>query len=261
MKKIQTYKQLYNLSKLYRKKLLKISQSVSALHVGGSFSCFEILNTIFNIFMRKNKVNFILSKGHAGIALYIVLNNMKIISNKDISMYCKKNGKLGVHPEIKTAGVLASTGSLGHGLGISSGIAIKEPNKICFVVMSDGELMEGSVWENALIISSLNLRNIVVIVDFNGLQSATFNKNTHKTLTPIKKKFISFGWASDYCNGHSIIELEKKIKNRPKNKPYALIAKTIKGYPVSFMMNKPIWHYRSPNKEEFLKALKEINEK
>lgn len=260
LKKVD-YKQLKNFSKHYRTKLLKISQSVPALHVGGSFSCFDILNIIFNVFYKSNKTNFLLSKGHTAIAQYIVLNHKKIIKDKELDLYCKKSGKLGVHPEITTNGILASTGSLGHGLSIAGGISLRENNKLTFVVMSDGELMEGSVWEAVLMISSLKINNIVVIVDYNGLQSSTFSNDTHKTLFPIDKKFKAFGWDSIRCDGHNLKNIYTSIKKKKKNRPLAIIAKTIKGYPVSFMMNKPIWHYRSPNENELKIAVKEINEK
>lgn len=255
------FQKLYRLSKQYRIKLLEVSQQVQAIHIGGSFSCLEILNTIYNIFNRKNNINFILSKGHTAIAQYIILNQKKIISNKQLKLYCKKEGDLGVHPEISTKGIMASTGSLGHGLAMTAGLAIADKKKDCFCVLSDGELMEGSVWEAVLMISSLDLNNIIVVVDFNGLQSSTFSKDTHKSLQPIDQKFKAFGWDTAICDGHKIEDIENKILNRQKSKPFALIAKTIKGYPVSFMMNKPIWHYRSPSDEEFLKAKGEINEK
>ena len=210
------YKRLYNFSKLYRSRLLRISQNVPALHVGGSFSCFDILNVIFNVFYKRGKTNFLLSKGHTAIAQYIVLNHHKIIKNKELELYCKKSGKLGVHPEITTKGILASTGSLGHGLSIAAGISLKENKKLTFVIMSDGELMEGSVWEAVLMISSLKINNIIVIVDYNGLQSSTFSKDTHKTLFPIDKKFKAFGWDSIKCNGHDLKSIRSSIQKRKK---------------------------------------------
>tara|TARA_B100000989_G_C19486644_1_gene447802 strand:- start:182 stop:967 length:786 start_codon:yes stop_codon:yes gene_type:complete len=245
----------------YRKMLLKISQGVTALHIGGSFSCFEILDSLYFYFNRKNKAKIILSKGHAGIAQYILLEKLKIISKKFLLSYCKKNSKLGVHPEIFNPGILASTGSLGHGLAIGAGMAIAEPKKKIYVVVSDGELMEGSVWEAALFISSNKIKNIILIIDNNDLQSATSNKDTHPTLKPLDKKFRSFGWDVRNCNGHNQKQIIDKINKRNKSKPFALIAKTVKGFPISFMSNKPIWHYRSPNKEEFNKANRELNEK
>jgi transketolase len=241
----------------FRKRLLNISQKVSALHVGGSFSVVEILDTIYNILKNTND-KIILSKGHCGIIQYIILEHLKIIKKKTLDLYCQPNGTIGVHPEVFTKGIEASTGSLGHGLGIAAGMAIAKKKSKIFVVMSDGELMEGSIWENILTISSRSLNNLILIIDNNDLQSATRATDTHPTLYPITKKFRSFGWDSKSCNGHSSKEIFLKIKSRDKNKPFALIARTIKGYPISFMKNVPMWHYRSPNNEEYLKAIKEL---
>jgi len=246
--------------KKYRKKILDISQTVSALHIGGSFSSVEIVDCIYNL-LKKKRDKFILSKGHAGILQYVILNDLGIIKSNDLEKYQKKNGFLGVHPDYGTPGIMASTGSLGHGLGMVAGMALASLNqkKYFYVLLSDGELQEGSVWESALIISSLKLNNVIVVVDNNGLQSSTRAKDTHPTLYPIDKKFASFGWNVAKCNGHDSKDIYKKIKSRSLNKPFALIAKTIKGYPVSFMQDIPEWHYKSPNKSEYLRAIMEIN--
>jgi transketolase len=244
--------------KKYRKKILDISQTVSALHIGGSFSSVEIIDCLYNLLLKKED-KFILSKGHAGILQYVVLNDLGIISDKDLKNYSSKNGFLGVHPDYGAPGIEASTGSLGHGLAIAAGMAIASSKKnLIYVLLSDGELQEGSVWEAALIISSLSLCNIVVIIDNNDFQSSTRTKDTHPTLYPIKDKFQAFGWESATCNGHNSEEILEKIINRSNQKPFALIAETIKGFPITFMKNNPIWHYKSPNKEEYLSALKEI---
>ena len=246
--------------KIYRKKILEISRNVSALHIGGSFSSIEILDVIYNDFLNKNKKDkFILSKGHAGILQYVVLNYKKIIKDKDLNNYSKKNGILGVHPDYGIPGIEASTGSLGHGLALSAGMALAKSKSTIYVILSDGELQEGSVWEAALLISSLNLKNIVIIVDYNGFQSSTKTLDTHPTLHPIDKKFKYFGWETNTCNGHNSIDIYNKILKRSKKKPFALVAKTKKGFPVSFMMRDPKWHYRSPNNQEYIKALKEID--
>ena len=113
--------------KNYRKRILDLSQKVSALHIGGSFSCAEILDVLFNFLMTKaEKKCFILSKGHASILQYVILESQRIIKLKDIENYCKNNGFLGVHPDIGNPGINASTGSLGHGLGMAAGMAIAE---------------------------------------------------------------------------------------------------------------------------------------
>ena len=225
--------------KIYRKKILEISRNVSALHIGGSFSSIEILDVIYNDFLNKNKKDkFILSKGHAGILQYVVLNYKKIIKDKDLNNYSKKNGILGVHPDYGIPGIEASTGSLGHGLALSAGMALAKSKSTIYVILSDGELQEGSVWEAALLISSLNLNNIVIIVDYNGFQSSTKTLDTHPTLHPIDKKFKYFGWETNTCNGHNSIDIYNKILKRSKKKPFALVAKTKKGFPVSFMIQE-----------------------
>lgn len=253
-----TLKQSQLRSYLYRKKILELSQKVGALHIGGSFSSVEILESIYS-FLLKKKDKFILSKGHTGILQYVILNHKKIISKKFLHSYCQKNSKLGVHPDYGNPGIEAATGSLGHGLGISAGLAIGKRNMNLFVVISDGELMEGSTWEYALMISSLKINNIYLFIDANGLQSSTFSKDTHPTLTPIVDKFKAFGWHTKSCNGHKVSEILSAVKTKPKNKPLAIVCNTTKGYPIPYMMNVPMWHYRSPNKKEYNEALNYMN--
>jgi len=245
--KIKSYK--------YRKKILDLSQNVQALHIGGSFSSTDIVNVVYN-YLKQKKDKFILSKGHCGILQYVILNDLKIISETFLNSYCQENSSLGVHPDYGIPGIEASTGSLGHGLGIASGLALGNRKKNIFVVMSDGELMEGSTWEYALTISSLKLKNIFLFIDYNGLQSSTWAKDTHPTLMPIDKKFQSFGWEVGICNGHNISSIIKNFNKRKKTKPFVLICNTIKGYPVSFMKDVPMWHYRSPDKEQYKFAIK-----
>ena len=248
--------------KFFRKKILDISQNVSALHIGGSFSSIEILDTIFFKLLKKNEVdNFILSKGHCSILHYVVLNYLGIISNKDLQKYSKSNSKLGVHPEVKNKGINASTGSLGHGLAIAAGFALANRNKKIYVVLSDGELQEGSTWEAVIAIKSLNLNNVVIIIDNNDYQSLEKTSISHPHLYPIDEKFKKFGWDSKVCNGHDVLSIYRSIKKRNMKKPFCLVAKTKKGYPISFMINHPIWHYRSPNKKEYDLAVKELDNK
>jgi len=227
--------------KLFRKRILDLSQKVSALHIGGSFSCTEIMDLIFNILSTKKEKNlFVLSKGHASILQYVILEYLGIIKKKDVENYCTKNG---------------------FGLGMVAGIAIAEnktKNNI-YSILSDGELQEGSTWEAIMLIPSLKLNNVIIFIDNNNLQSLEQTSKSHPSLYPIEKKFESFGWQSFKCNGHNIKKLFQLVKNRKRNKPLAIVAETIKGYPVSFMMNKPIWHYKSPDKTEYKKAIKEID--
>jgi transketolase len=243
---------------------LEISQKVSALHIGGSFSCIEIMDVLFSIIMSsKEKSHFILSKGHASILQYVILEKQKKISKQILEKYCTKSGILGVHPDIANPGINASTGSLGHGLALTAGMALAEKKKsnIFYIVISDGELQEGSTWESVIAISALKINNIILIIDSNNLQSFGYTDKTHPSLFPIEEKFISFGWDSFLCNGHNVENIYQNIKKKNNKKPLALVAKTIKGYPISFMKNEAIWHYKSPSRDEYLKAMKELNEK
>jgi len=245
----------------YRKKLLDLSLKVSALHIGGSFSSLEILDCINNILHKNSKkYKFILSKGHVAVMFYIILESKKVISNKELMNYCSKKGSLGVHPMRGSPGIEVSSGSLGHGLGIAGGMALanKTLDKTFYVLISDGELQEGSTWESIITIGSLKLKNLVLVVDNNNLQSLEKMSESHPNLYPIGDKFKNFGWETKTCDGHNIKEIFSKIKNRKGDKPFALIAKTQKGFPISFMKNVPLWHYRSPTLLEYKKAIKEL---
>ena len=182
----------------YRKRILELSQKVSALHLGGTFSCTEIMDLIFNAFLKKKDLDcFVMSKGHGSILHYVILEDLGILKKKDVENYCKSNGFLGVHPDRENPGINASTGSLGHGLSMSVGMALAErqrkSKRIIYSVLSDGELQEGSTWEAIMIAPSLNINNLVIFVDNNDLQSLERTSKSHPFLYPIEKKFKSFG--------------------------------------------------------------------
>lgn len=242
-----------------------ISQKVSALHIAGAFSCLEIVDTIYyNFLVGEN--SFILSKGHGAIAQYVVLESLGVLSDDDLDRYCTKEGILGCHPDRGNPGIIASTGSLGHGIGLAVGIAagkkIKNNLSNVFAVLSDGELQEGSTWENIMMAANLNLNNLMIFIDHNGFQSFGKTSETHPSFYPIDKKFESFGWDVSTVNGHDHKQIIDAVNNREFNKPFALICNTIKGKGVSYMENSPIWHYRSPTASEYFVALQEVmNEK
>ena len=147
-------------------------------------------------------------------------------------------------------------------MGIAAGIAqsfkISKSNKIIYIVISDGELQEGSTWEAMMMVANLNLNNIVCILDHNGSQSFGSTKETHPKFYPIKEKIEGFNWQCFEVNGHSQEEILNIFSQKKLDKPLFVIANTIKGKGISFMENKPIWHYRSPSKEEYKIALKEL---
>ena len=164
------------------------------------------------------------------------------------------------HSSHMVPGVNLSTGSLGHGLPVSTGIALSKKitsnsGKV-FVLLSDGELNEGSNWESLLFSAHNNLNNLVIIIDHNKIQSLDFVNKTMK-LDPLKKKFSSFGCKVLEINGHNHKEIFNSLKNT-SNKPLVVIANTIKGKGISFMENKVLWHYKSPNFDELILGLKEL---
>ena len=250
------------ISKKIRRKILNVSNKAQSAHIGSSLSIVDIITVLYLKIIKRNLKNiFILSKGHACLAHYCLLNQFKVISDKMLNTYGKNNSILMSHSSHKVKGVNLSTGSLGHGLPVATGIALsnvilKRKEKV-FVLLSDGELNEGSNWESVLFAAHHKLKNLVIIIDYNKIQSLDSVKNTIK-LEPIKQKFLSFGCDAVLINGHDHKEIFKAIKKKT-TKPLVVIASTIKGKGVSFMENKVLWHYRPLNKIELEKGLKELD--
>lgn len=251
----------------FRKRILEVSQQVKALHLGGAFSSLEIADFVYYGLMSfKNKLPndyFIMSKGHSAIAQYIILENLGILKKRDLDNYCTKHGILGAHPDYGNPGIEASTGSLGHGMALATGIAysnqILNNNKKTFVILSDGELQEGSTWESIMMAANLKVKNLYCFLDHNGSQSFGVTKITHPKFYPIKDKIKSFGWDVKEVNGHNQNEFVKLFKTKKLKSPLFIICNTVKGKGVSYMENKPIWHYRSPTQNEYTKAIMELN--
>ena len=253
----------------YRERILHVSQKVNAIHAAGAFSALEMVDVIYYGLMRKRKKKFLdtflMSKGHGCMSQYTVLESLGILKKNYLDNYCTKEGKLGCHPDYGIPGIEASTGSLGHGMGLAVGMAhadvINKKDRKIYLMVSDGELQEGSTWENMMMASNLNLKNLICFLDHNGSQSFGITKQTHPNFYPIKQKIQSFGWECIQINGHNQKEIFLSVKKRKTKKPLMIIANTIKGKGVSFMENKPIWHYRSPNAKEYEIALLEVRKK
>ena len=252
----------------FRRRILDISQTVSALHIAPAFSCIEIVDLIYYGLMRwndgKSLDTFIMSKGHGCMAQYVVLEAMGILSGEDLGKYCKPNGRLGAHPDYGVPGIAASTGSLGHGLPMAVGMAyaekIKKTGGRVYAVLSDGEIQEGSTWEAFMMGSTLGMSNLVAFIDNNDFQSLGRTSETHPTFYPLTDKFRAFGWETIELNGHDAGGLFEAVMSREGKKPLAVICKTVKGRGVSYMENAPIWHYRAPNKDEYVQAISELVE-
>lgn len=259
--------------KRHRKRILEMTQSVSALHVGGAFSSTEIVDCIYYELMRPGTNGlpvgkdapdtFLMSKGHGYMIQAVILEDLGILRRSDLDAYCTPSGQLGVHPDYGIPGIEASTGALGHGLSMALGMAYAEmtrnKNGIVYTVLSDGEVQEGSTWEATMMASSLKVRNLVAFIDNNNMQSLGFTHITHPSFYPVVDKFEAFGWECLEVNGHDSHAIYNAVVNRKADRPLMVNCKTTKGRGVSYMENVPMWHYRSPNKAEYEQALREID--
>ena len=255
--------------KKLRRRILDISQRVTALHIAPAFSCMEIVEQIYFSLMRRQADGkfldtFIMSKGHGCMAQYVALEESGVLSTEELDRYCTKAGHLGAHPDYGNPGIEASTGSLGHGLSISIGIAysymLSKPAVMprVFTLLSDGELQEGSTWEALLLAPSLGINNITCFVDLNDFQSIGRTSETLPNFYPIVDKINSFGWEAIEVDGHDAAALFNAGNKAFINKPRFIIANTIKGKGVSYMEGVPTWHYRSPNPQEYQRALLDL---
>jgi len=253
-----------------RKRIVEMITEGGEGHIPSTFSVIDIINNIYTnhlTFDHKNpdwegRDYFILSKGHAGAALYVVLEKFGFISQKDLKKYGKFDAILGGHPDCtKVPGAEASTGSLGHGFPFSIGIALglkmmKKPNNV-FVLVGDGECHEGSIWEAALVAQNLNLDNLCVIIDMNGSAAQILPH------PDIKYQWEAFGWNVFEADGHDEKELDnvfEKFKNNKYDKPTAIIAHTVKGKGVSFLETHGPWHHKIPNQEEYQAIMQELDQ-
>lgn len=250
-----------------RRRILDISQNVSALHIGGAFSCMEIVETIYFHLMSRSASGqshdtFLMSKGHGCMAQYVALEELGVLSEKDIEEYSTVRGILGVHPDYGNPGIEASTGSLGHGLTLAIGMAYAESlscsEGTIYVVLSDGEMQEGSTWEGLMIAPTLGVSNLVAFLDLNDFQSLGRTSEVLPNFYPIKDKVESFGWETVDVDGHDSEAIYKAVCARECRKPLMVLARTIKGKGVSYMENEPIWHCRAPSPQEYRQALREL---
>jgi transketolase len=252
----------------YRRRILEISQQVSALHVAPAFSCTEITDVLFNAVMRRGSDGsfhdvFLMSKGHGCVIQYVILEQFGLLSKRDLDLYCTPDGRLGAHPDFGTPGIAASTGSLGHGLGIAAGQAYAEKLKgsdvTVYCVLSDGEFQEGSTWEAMMMAGNLQLGNLVGLMDNNDFSGLERMSEGHRAFYPLVAKAQAFGWDAVEVDGHDGQAIFHAIADRGGHRPLLVVCKTVKGKGVSYMENAAIWHYRSPNAQEYRQGLEEID--
>jgi transketolase len=266
-------KALEQLSSQIRAEIIETAHKTEAMHLGGCLSCVDILVALYFGCMSvrpeepdwQDRDRFILSKGHAALAWYTVLAHRGFFPVEQVLTFNKDKSLFTEHPVWKNIpGVEATSGSLGHGLGIGSGMAlaakISKKSYRTFVLMSDGECDEGSVWESALFAPTHSLGNLVAIIDYNKWQ-ACGRSNEIMHLSPLKQKFSAFGWASYEVDGHdtgAMIDLFQSVITSPEQRPVVIIAHTVKGKGVSFMEDDNNWHYRIPSADEVVKAHQEL---
>ena len=260
-----------DLAKRIRLHALQMVSEGQSSHIGSILSMVDIISVLYGNKLKFNpdkplwegRDRFVLSKGHAGAGIYAALAEVGFFPTKDLVNHYKNGSIFSGHVSHKgIPGVELSTGSLGHGLGVASGMAlaakIDNKNHGVYVVLSDGECDEGSNWEAILFSSHHKLSNLTAIVDYNKIQSI---KSTEETLSlePFTDKWSSFGWDVYEVDGHNHDELIEVFDRKTQgSKPKCVIAHTIKGKGVSFMENNVLWHYRSPQGDELHLALEEI---
>jgi len=260
-----------NLAREIRQEAVKMVHRAKASHIGSAMSIADILAVLYGAVLSVDPANprwadrdrFILSKGHATVAVYAVLAARGFFPKDDLLLYGQDHSNLMNHVSHKVPGVEFSTGSLGHGLpfGVGKALAAKRKGLAwrTFVLLSDGEWGEGSNWEACLFASHHKLDNLIAIIDYNKLQSLTTVAET-LGLEPLADKFAAFGWSVRGVDGHdhdALAELLGKAPWQP-GKPSIVVAHTTKGKGVSYMENSVKWHYSSPSDLQLAQALTEL---
>lgn len=262
-----------DLARRMRVQAVRMVHRAKASHIGSALSIADIVAVLYGDVMTLDPAQpslptrdrFILSKGHACVVVYAALAETGFISPAALLTYGQDHSFLMNHISHKVAGVEFSTGSLGHGLpfGVGKALAAKRRDASwrTFVLLSDGELGEGSNWEASMFAAHHQLENLVAIIDYNKLQSLTTVDKTLR-VEPLADKLRAFGWAVREVDGHNHGALQKELSMTPweKNKPSVLIAHTTKGKGVSFMENSVDWHYKSPNDQHLAQAMVELQE-
>jgi transketolase len=256
----------------YRRDILRYIAHAGAGHTGGSLSCVDILNVLYNRILRVSpqavddprRDRFVQSKGHSVEALYVVLADRGFFPAAQLETLCQYRSPFVGHPTRKVAGIELNTGALGHGLPMCVGLALAGKldgvSYRVFTLLGDGELAEGSNWEAAMAASHYKLDNLTAILDHNTLQITGRTRDVCCN-EPLDAKFLSFGWAVRTVDGHDVAALTEALQSRPEpGKPTCIIANTVKGRGVSFMENVARWHHGVPSEAELELALAELSQ-
>ena len=251
-----------------RHRILQITHRAQTSHIGSALSVVDILSVLYSGIANVSpetandpRRDFIVfSKGHAAASMYSILAECGFIDAKELNTYCENGSPFGGHvTHHGKIGVELSTVSLGHGLPYGMGIALSNQlnnfGSKTYVIISDGECDEGTTWESALMANQFQLRDLVVIIDRNRIQSLADTETT-MALEPLAEKWISFNWKVSVVDGHSHSELAEAFAK--KEGPHCIIANTVKGKGVSFMEDKVLWHYRPPSETDLVNATLEL---
>lgn len=260
------------LAKRIRADALRMVHRANASHVGTCLSMADLLAVLYGRVLRvdpsrpdwPDRDRFILSKGHGAAIVYAVLAERGFFPREWLDTYCRDGSRLGGHIcHHGVPGVEISTGSLGHGLSVGCGMALagkrdRRPYRV-FVMLSDGELDEGSNWEPILFAPHHGLDNLVAVVDYNKIQSFGSVEEVLE-LSPLADKWRAFRWAVREIDGHDYGQIEDALTGLPAEpgRPTAVIAHTVKGRGVSFMEGQLLWHYKSPDEDQLARALREL---
>lgn len=272
MSKFPAIQKLEKLTDQVRLDVLDLICRTRGPHIGPCYSCADLLVGLYfggmNVSPAKaghpGRDRFIFSKGHAAPALYAVLHRRGFITEKELATFAMNGGIFQQHPDIDLKrGIDLSSGSLGHGLPVGAGMAYalkKDGGRArVFVLISDGELDEGSTWEAVLFAGHHKLDNLVLIVDYNRMHALGPSKGT-LDLDPLSDKFKAFNWAAKAIDGHSFPQITRTLSALPfsKGRPSVIVADTVKGKGVSFMENELVWHYTCPDADHKSRACREI---
>lgn len=266
------HREVAALARDIRVQVLRMIHHAKSAHIGSSFSIADLLAVLYGRVLRvdpsrpswPDRDRFILSKGHACAALYVALAEKGFFPKSWLDTFYQDGGALAGHAtHTGVPGVEVSTGSLGHGLPLACGMALVAKREFrsfrVFTLLSDGECDEGSTWEAALFAGHHQLQNLVAIVDYNKIQSMGRVRDV-LDLDPFREKWAACRWAVREIDGHNLLEIAGAFEEIPLRapQPTCIIAHTVKGKGVGFMEDKLLWHYRTPNDEEFLAALAEL---
>lgn len=230
-------------SKEFRRQIIRALVGGGRGHVGPSFSLVEIMRVLYEDVLKPEDV-CILSKGHGCLAQYVMLVEKGLIDATELDRFCREGAMLGGHPEHHIPGVAVSTGSLGHGLSLGIGFALAERTRRVFVIVGDGEINEGSIWEAALCAGKHKLSNLTVIVDYNKRQSYGTTDEV-QPLEPLFEKWHAFGFQPRELDGHDLAALREFIGGIAYGDcPRAAICHTVKGKGVPEIENHPLWHHK-----------------